>query len=83
MNTMSKTNEIRELSADELDAVSGAFKVSFAGITLQASGAHMGVAVSIEGGGGISVSGGGITVKDSKGNIGSATWGEILGGGKK
>jgi hypothetical protein len=83
MTTKTQMNEIRELSLDELDQVTGAFKVSFGGITIQASSAFVGISVSIEGKGGIAVSAGGISVKDGKGNIGGGSWGDILGGGKK
>jgi len=83
MTTNIQMNEIRELSLDELDQVTGAFKVSFGGITIQASSAFVGIAVSIEGKGGIAVSAGGISVTDGKGNIGGGSWGDILGGGKK
>jgi hypothetical protein len=83
MTTNIQTNDIRELSLEELDQVTGAFKVSFGGITIQASSAFMGVSVTVEGKGGLSVSAGGITVQDSKGNINGGSWGDILGGGKK
>ena len=80
---MTTNMEVRELSADELDQVSGAFKVTFGSITIEASNAFMGVAVTVEGKGGLAVSAGGISVKDGKGNINSGSWGDIFGGGKK
>lgn len=83
MTTNTQMSEIRELSLDEIDQVTGAFKVSFGGITIQASSAFAGVSVSIEGKGGISVSAGGISVKDGQGHVNGASWGDILGGGKK
>jgi hypothetical protein len=72
MSTTTATNEIRELSLDEIDGVSGGFRISFAGITVQASAEHLGVAVSIEGKG-ISVHQGGITVSDGK-NVVTMGW---------
>jgi hypothetical protein len=83
MFVTTETNEIRDLCADEIDAVSGAFKITLGGVTFHASAASMGLGVSIEGEGGIAVSPGGISVKDKDGNLRESTWGEILGGGGK
>jgi hypothetical protein len=83
MTTNTQMNEIRELSLDEIDQVTGAFKLSFGGISLNFSPERSGIAVTVEGKGGIAVSSGGITVVDGKGTITSGSWGDILGGGKK
>ena len=80
---MTTNMEVRELSSDELDEVSGGFKVTFGSVTFEASSAHMGVAVTVEGKGGVSVTSSGVTVMDGKGNINSGSWGDIFGGGKK
>lgn len=67
-------NDVRELTMDEVDAVSGGFKISAFGVTIQASAEFKGVSVSIEGVGGVSVSAQGVTTVDSKGNINNVPW---------
>ncbi len=82
MTTNIATNELRELSVDELDEVSGGFKLSFGGVSLNFNPERGGIAVTVEGKGGVAVDVGGISVTDGKGNIASGTWGSILGGKK-
>ncbi len=82
MTTTNQMNEVRELSLDEIDQVSGGFRMSFGGISLNFSPERSGIAVTVEGKGGISVSSGGIAVMDGKGKVTDASWGDILGGKK-
>ena len=74
MTNAIETPAIRELSLNEIDDVSGAFQISLFGVTLRASASPLSVTVDVEGVGGVSVTGGGIMVKDSKGNINGAPW---------
>ena len=72
MSIILNTSDI--LTVDELNDVSGAFKISAFGITIEASAEHKGVAVTVEGVGGVSVTTKGVTVLDGKGGIYSAPW---------
>jgi hypothetical protein len=67
-------SDIRELTVNELNDVAGAFKISAFGVTIEASAAHKGVAVTVEGVGGVSVTTHGVAVLDGKGDIHSAPW---------
>jgi hypothetical protein len=74
MTSAHNAGNIRELTVDELNDVSGGFKVSAFGVTLRASAEFLGVSVSIEGVGGLSVSEQGISATDGKGNIVNVPW---------
>lgn len=68
----SETSGTHEMSLDQLDEVSGGFKMSAFGVTIHVSAAHCGIAISVKGVGGIAVSAGGLATVDSKGNVNNA-----------